>query len=75
MWETWVLPLGGEDPLEEVMTTRSSIPAWRIPMDRGAWQAASHGVTKSRTWLGDKAQHKASLGATLQAMLVFLKAH
>ena len=37
MWETWVQSLGWEDPLEEVMATRSSIPAWRIPMDRGAW--------------------------------------
>ena len=25
--------------LEVGMTTHSSIPAWRIPMDRGAWQA------------------------------------
>ena len=25
----------------------SSILAWRIPMDRGAWQATVHGVTKS----------------------------
>ena len=25
--------------LEASMTTHSSIPAWRIPMDRGAWQA------------------------------------
>ena len=24
-----------------------SILAWRIPMDRGAWQAAAHGVTES----------------------------
>ena len=23
------------------------------PMDRGAWRAAVHGVTKSRTWLSD----------------------
>ena len=23
------------------------------PMDRGAWKAAVHGVTKSRTWLSD----------------------
>ena len=30
--------LDGEDPLEEDMTTLSSIVAWRIPMDRGAWQ-------------------------------------
>ena len=25
--------------------------SWRIPMDRGAWRAAGHGVTKSRTQL------------------------
>ena len=36
MWETWVLTLGREDPLEEGMTTHSSVLAWRIPMDRGA---------------------------------------
>ena len=31
------------------MVTHSSILAWRIPMDRGAWWATVHGVTKSRT--------------------------
>ena len=31
MWETQVLSLGGEDPLEKEMTTHSSILAWRIP--------------------------------------------
>ena len=35
--------------LEEGMATHSSIFAWRIPMDRGAWQAIVHGVTKSQT--------------------------
>ena len=30
MLETWVRSLGWEDPLEEEMTTHSSIPAWRI---------------------------------------------
>ena len=29
--ETWVQSLGLEDPLEEEMTTQSSILAWRIP--------------------------------------------
>ena len=48
MWETWVRPLGWEDPLEEGMATHSSILAWRIPMDRGAWWATVHVVTKSR---------------------------
>ena len=31
MWETWVLYLGYEDPLEKEMTTHSSILAWEIP--------------------------------------------
>ena len=45
--ETQVQPLGREDPLEEGMATHSSILAWRIPMDRGAWRATVHGVTES----------------------------
>ena len=36
-------------PLEEGMTTHSSILVWRVPMDGGAWWAIVHGVTKSRT--------------------------
>ena len=44
--EAWVQSLGQEDPLEKGMATHSSILAWRIPMDRGAWRAAIHGVTK-----------------------------
>ena len=35
--KTRVQSLGQEDPLEEGMATHSSIPAWRIPMNRGAW--------------------------------------
>ena len=31
MKETWVQPLGQEDPLEEEMATPSSILVWRIP--------------------------------------------
>ena len=49
MRETWVRFLGWEDPLEESMATHSSILAWRIPMDRGAWKATVRGVTKSQT--------------------------
>ena len=45
--------LGSEDPLEEGMATHCSIPAWRIPMDRGAWRATAHGVTKSQTGLSN----------------------
>ena len=47
----WVLTLGREDPLEEGMATHSSIPAWRIPMHRGAQWPAVHGVTKNQTQL------------------------
>ena len=46
-----VKDLDWEDPLEEGMTTQSSILAWRIPMERGAWRAVIHRVAKSRTWL------------------------
>ena len=49
MQETWIQSLGWEDPLEEGMATHSRILAWRIPMDREAWQATVHGVSKSRT--------------------------
>ena len=42
----WVRSLGWEYPLEEGMATHSSILVWRIPMDRGAWRAAVHGVTE-----------------------------
>ena len=40
-----------EDPLEEEMATHSSLLAWRIPIDRGAWQATVHSITESRTQL------------------------
>ena len=49
MRETWVRSLGWEDPLEDGRATLSSIPAWRIPMDRGGWWATIHGVIESRT--------------------------
>ena len=49
MQETLVQSLGGEHPLEEGMATHSSILAWRIRMDRGAWQTTVHGVAKSQT--------------------------
>ena len=38
-----------EDPLEEGVATHSSILAWRIPADRGAWRAAVHGAAESDT--------------------------
>ena len=35
------------------MATHSSILAWRIAMDRGAWKTTIHGVAKSQTRLSD----------------------
>ena len=49
MWETWVQSLGWKGPLEKEKATNSSILAWRIPMDRGAWGATVHRVTMSWT--------------------------
>ena len=49
MQETWARSLGWEDLLEKDMATYSSILAWRIPMDRGAWRATVHGVAESQT--------------------------
>ena len=53
MWETSVQSLGWEDPLEEGMAWHASIFAWRIPMDRRAWQTTVCGITKSRTQLSE----------------------
>ena len=47
MQETWVRSLGWEDPLEEGMATHPNILAWRIPMDREAWQATADSVAES----------------------------
>ena len=53
MQEIWVPSLGWEDPLKEGMATHSSILAWRISMDRGAWRATGRDVTKSQSRLSD----------------------
>ena len=54
MRETRVQALGWEDPLEKEMAIHSSTIAWRkVPMDRGAWQAAVYGVAKSQIRLND----------------------
>ena len=47
MEETQIASLGREDPLEEAWATHSSVLAWKIPTDRGAWRATVHGITKS----------------------------
>ena len=45
--------MDGEDLLEEGMATHSSILAWTIPVDRGAWWATAHGLAKSQTGLNN----------------------
>ena len=50
MWDLGSIALLRRSSLH-VMATHSSILAWRIPMDREAWRATVHGVTKSRTGL------------------------
>ena len=42
-----LIPGSGKSP--GGMATQSSILAWRITMDRGAWWAIVHGVAKSQT--------------------------
>ena len=56
--EMWVWSLSQEyplkarqDPLKEGVATHSSVLAWRIPMDRGAWRTTVHAVRKSWTRL------------------------
>ena len=43
MKETWVRPLGWEDPLEKEKATHSSILFWRIP-----WTIQSMGLQRVR---------------------------
>ena len=49
MQETWVQFLGQEEPLEKEMAIQYS--SLENSMNRGAWQATVHGVTKSWTQL------------------------
>ena len=68
LWETWVKSLGREDRLEVDMATHSSILAWRIPLDRGAWRATVHRGTKSWTWLKRLSRHTHNLEISVQIL-------
>ena len=48
MQETWVWPLGREDPLEGEMATHSSILAWRIPWTKKPSRLQSMGLQRVR---------------------------
>ena len=52
MQETQVQSPGWEDPLEKGMSPLQYSDL-ENPMDRGAWQATVHGVSKSQTRLSD----------------------
>ena len=49
----WVLSLGWEDSLEEEVATQSSLLCLENAIDRGAWQATVHAVTKNQTQLSN----------------------
>ena len=49
MQETWVRPLGQEDPLEKEMANPLQYSCLENPMDGGAWWATVRGVAKSQT--------------------------
>ena len=53
MQETWVWSLGWKDSLEKGTATYSSILSLENSIDRGAWWATVHGVTKSQTRLSN----------------------
>ena len=51
--EIQVRSLDQEDPLEQEMATHSSILAWKVSIDRGAWRATVCGVAKNWTQLSN----------------------
>jgi len=59
------------------MATHSSFLAWRILMDRGAWRATVHAVTKSQTQLKRLSTHAQSgsrVCALIQSVLRLVRA-
>ena len=61
MQEKWVPSLGWEYLLEKEMATPSCILTWEAPMDRGAWQATVHGVTRVGHDLATEHTHAMSI--------------
>ena len=54
--EIWVLPLGWEDSLEEIMATHSSILAWRTPWTEDLVGYSPRGHERVRHGLATKQQ-------------------
>ena len=51
--ETWVRPLGWEDPLEKEMATQSNILAWEVLWTEDPVRLQSMGSQKSRIRLSE----------------------
>ena len=47
LWETWVLSLGCEDPLEKEMAPHSSTLAWKIPWTEECGRLQSMGSQRA----------------------------
>ena len=63
MWETQVLSLGREDPLEEDMATHSSILAWKIPWTEEPSSLQSMGLQRARhDWVTEHTQNVKTSG-------------
>ena len=72
MWELQVQSLGWEDPLEKEMAAHSSFLAWENPMDRGAWWAAVHGITRIEHDLATKQQQQKSILSKFRILYLVL---
>ena len=59
--DTWIQPLGQEDPLEEGIATHSSILAWRIPWTEKPDGLQSIGLQKVGHYRSDLARMHRSL--------------
>ena len=57
------------------MANNSSILAWRVPKDRGAWWAAVHGVAKSQALLSDEAHTLSTESSDSDPSLPLLQDH
>ena len=57
MQEMQVWSLGGEDPLEEEMTTHSTILAWKIPWTEEPGELQSRGLQRVVNWATEHTIH------------------
>ena len=64
--ETWVRPLGWEDPLEEEMANHSSVLAWKIPWTEEPGGLQSMGLQRvGHNLATEQQQQQAKLGGKI----------